>query len=277
VSVQGRRPVVTLLTDYGITDEFAGVLHGVIARLCPDARVINLTHGVVRHDIRGGAAVLAQSLPYMPVGVHLAVVDPTVGGDRRAVALRVADGRILVGPDNGLLWPAAELGGGVEEAAEISRSPWRLEPVSATFHGRDIFAPVTAQLAAGAPLEEAGEPLDPGLLVRLETPRAWTEAGALVATVNNADRFGNLQLGAGWDDIAGIGVGLGDLLQVRLPSGELHPATFARTFSDVPEGKLILFQDSAAKLALGFNQGSAAIRLGLRPGDQLRIGVERDS
>ncbi|HEX3804231.1 MAG TPA: SAM-dependent chlorinase/fluorinase [Solirubrobacteraceae bacterium] len=277
MSVQGRRPVVTLLTDYGITDEFAGVLHGVIARLCPDARVINLTHGVVRHDIRGGAAVLAQSLPYMPVGVHLAVVDPTVGGDRRAVALRVADGRILVGPDNGLLWPAAELGGGVEEAAEISRSPWRLEPVSATFHGRDIFAPVTAQLAAGAPLEEAGEPLDPGLLVRLETPRAWTEAGALVATVNNADRFGNLQLGAGWDDIAGIGVGLGDLLQVRLPSGELHPATFARTFSDVPEGKLILFQDSAAKLALGFNQGSAAIRLGLRPGDQLRIGVERDS
>jgi S-adenosyl-L-methionine hydrolase (adenosine-forming) len=274
VSVSGRRPVVTLLTDYGITDEFAGVLHGVIATICPDARVINLTHGIVRHDVRGGAAVLAQSLAYMPVGVHLAIVDPTVGGDRRAVALALADGRKLVGPDNGLLWPAVQGSGGVEQAVEISRSPWRLEPVSATFHGRDIFAPVTAHLAAGAPLEQAGDPLDPELLVRLQTPPAWIEGGALVATVNNADRFGNLQLAAGWDDIAAFGAELGDLLQIRLPSGESHPATVARTFADVPTGALLVFKDSADKLALGFNQGSAAGRLGLRPGDQLRIGLE---
>jgi S-adenosylmethionine hydrolase len=277
VSAQARRPVITLLTDYGITDEFAGVLHGVIAMICPDARIIDLSHGVLRHDIRGGAAILAQSLPYVPVGVHLAVVDPTVGGDRRAVALRVADGRMFVGPDNGLLWSAAEVSGGVEQAVEISHSPWRLEPVSATFHGRDIFAPVTARLAAGEPLEEAGEPLDPELLIRLETPRAWSDGGALVAAVINADRFGNVQLAAGPDDITAIGVKLGALLQVRLPSGESHAATFARTFSDVAEGELILFQDSAQRLALGFNHGSAAIRLGLRPGDQLRIGVERDS
>jgi S-adenosyl-L-methionine hydrolase (adenosine-forming) len=277
VSVPARRPVITLLTDYGITDEFAGVLHGVIAGICPDARVINLSHGIVRHDVRGGATILAQSLPYMPVGVHLAVVDPTVGGERRAVALRLADERLLVGPDNGLLWPAAELSGGVEQAVEISRSRWRLEPVSATFHGRDIFAPVAATLAAGAPLEDAGEPLDPGLLVRLETPRAWTEGGALVATVGNSDRFGNLQLVAGLEDLVGVGAELGDLLQIRLPSGESHPARYARTFSDVPEGELILFEDSAHRLALGFNHGSAAIRLGLRPGDQLRIGLGHDS
>ncbi len=276
MSVSARRPVITLLTDYGIADEFAGVLHGVIAKICPDARIIDLTHGVVRHDIRGGAAILAQSLPYMPVGVHLAVVDPTVGGDRRAVALRVADGRMLVGPDNGVLWSAAEVSGGVEQAVEISCSRWRLEPVSATFHGRDIFAPVTAHLAAGDPLQEAGEPLDPELLVRLEMPRAWIESGALVAAVNNADRFGNIQLGAGRDDITAIGAQLGDLLQVRLPSGASHPAIFARTFSDVREGELILFEDSAQRLALGLNHGSAASRLGLRPGDQLRIGVERD-
>jgi S-adenosyl-L-methionine hydrolase (adenosine-forming) len=273
MSLPARRPVVTLLTDYGITDEFAGVVNGVIATICPDARVINLTHGIVRHDIRGGAAILAQSLRYMPIGVHLAVVDPTVGGDRRAVALKLADERLLVGPDNGLLWPAAEASGGILEAVEISQSRWRLEPVSATFHGRDIFAPVTAHLAAGEDLSSAGEPLDPTLLVRLETPRAWTEAGALVATVANSDRFGNLQLGAAEPDIVGVGVELGDALQVRLPSGESHLARYARIFSDVDEGERILFVDSADRLALGFNQGSAGARLGLRTGDQLRISI----
>ncbi len=150
-----------MLTDYGLADEFVGVLHGVIARICPDAHVIDLSHGVPPQDIATGAAVLMHALPYMPTGVHVAVVDPTVGGDRRAVALRLADGRILVGPDNGLLWPAALAAGGVEQAFEISASPWRLEPVSATFHGRDIFAAVAAHLAAGEPLELAGDVLDP--------------------------------------------------------------------------------------------------------------------
>lgn len=274
-SVAGERPVITLLTDYGIADVFAGVLHGVIARICPDARVINLTHGIVRHDIRAGAAVLAQSLPYMPVGVHLAIVDPTVGGERRAVALRLADGRILVGPDNGLLWPAAEAGGGVTHAVEISHSRWCLEPVSATFHGRDIFAPVAAQLAAGQPLEQAGEELDLALLVRLEALRARIEGGALVAAVESSDRFGNVQLGAAGDDLAGLGAQLGDRLRLALASGELHLGTFARTFGDVEEGQLIVFQDSARRLALGFNRGSAMARLGLRAGDELRISLVR--
>lgn len=274
---RSRRPVITLLTDYGSTDEFAGVLHGVIAMICPDARVINLTHSIGRHDIRGGAAILAQSLPYLPVGVHLAVVDPRVGGDRRAVALRLADGRILVGPDNGLLWPAAGAGGGVERAAEISQSPWRLEPVSATFHGRDIFAPVAAHLAAGEPFEQAGAPLEPALLVSLEEPRAWTEGGALLVTATNSDRFGNVQLGAVEQDLSGLGVELGDRLRVRLPSGESHPATHAVTFSDVAEGEVILFEDSNHRLALGVNQGSALVRLGLRAGDQLRISAASES
>jgi S-adenosylmethionine hydrolase len=276
MNVPPHRPVITLLTDYGITDEFAGVLNGVISMICPDARVINLTHGVVRHDIRGGAAVLAQSLPYMPIGVHMAVVDPTVGGDRRAVALKLADERLLVGPDNGLLWPAAEVGGGIVQAVEISKSPWRLQPVSATFHGRDIFAPVSAHLAAGEPLATAGEPLDPALLIRLQTPRAWTEGGAMVATVATSDRFGNVQLGAVKTDIAALGAQRGAHLTVRLPSGEQHPARYARTFSDVEQGDLILFEDSAQRLALGFNHGSAVIRLGLQTGDELRISVARE-
>src|SRR6202012_4410672 len=127
------------LTDYGLVDDFVGVLHGVLAKLCPAARVIDLTHGIPRHDVRAGAGVLAHSLPFLPVGIHVAVVDPSVGSERGALALRTRDGRVLVGPDNGLLWLAAEAAGGVLEAVEIARSPWRLEPVSATFHGRDIF------------------------------------------------------------------------------------------------------------------------------------------
>ena len=273
MSVTPAQPVITLMTDYGIADEFAGVLHGVIARICPAARVLDITHGIVRHDIRGGAAVLAQSLAFMPAGVHVAVVDPTVGGDRRAVALELADGRILVGPDNGLLWPAAQAGGGVVRAVEISHSRWCLEPVAATFHGRDIFAPVAAHLAAGGPIEQAGDPLDPSLLITLETPRAWTEGGAVVATVHNADRFGNVQLGAVRDDLAGLTVALGDRLRISLPSGEIHLCTYARTFSDVEEGGLILFEDSWRRLAIGFNRGSAATRLGLRSGDQVRISA----
>jgi S-adenosylmethionine hydrolase len=276
VSVTHRQPVVTLLTDYGTTDEFAGVLHGVIARICPEARVIDISHGVISHDIRGGAAILAQSLPYMPTGVHVAVVDPTVGSDRRAVALRLADGRVLVGPDNGLLWPAAQAAGGVEQAVEISRSPWTLQPVSATFHGRDIFAPVAAHLAAGEALERAGDPIDPAVLVRLETRLARTDGNALEASVNSIDRFGNVQLQAVPDDLSALGVRLGDQLGVELDSGELHIGTYAHIFSDVEEGELLIFEDSSGKLALALNRGGAAARFGLSAGDELRLTSTRE-
>src|SRR5437868_13213091 len=152
-------PVITLLTDYGVDSEFAGVCRGVIARICPDATVVDITHAIARHYIRHGALVLRSSLPYMPVGIHVAVVDPQVGTERRAVASSCSNGRVLVGPDNGVLSLAAAASGGVVEAVDISRSQHRLEPVSATFHGRDVFAPVAAALAAGAPFADAGEPL----------------------------------------------------------------------------------------------------------------------
>src|SRR6185437_8509897 len=185
--------IVTFLSDYGAGDEFVGVVHAVIARLCPAARVIDLGHGVPPQDVRTGARRLARALPFAPAGVHLAVVDPGVGGPRRAVALRTRrEDRLLVGPDNGLLVDAAERFGGVAEAVKISDSPWRVEPVSATFHGRDSFAPVAAELAAGEPLAEGGEPLDPALLVRLEPLAPVADGDALVAHVAEVDGFGNL-------------------------------------------------------------------------------------
>src|SRR3954470_22826830 len=166
-------PLVTFLSDYGHLDEFVGVCHGVIARLAPEVRIIDITHGIARHDVRAGALVLRDALPYVPPGVHLAVVDPDVGGRRRAVALACAEEeRLLVGPDNGLLTLAAERFGGVVEAIDIGHSPHRLEPVSATFHGRDQFSPVAARLAAGDPLAAAGEPISSDQLVRLAAPRA---------------------------------------------------------------------------------------------------------
>ena len=261
-------PVITLLTDYGTADEFVGVCHGVIARLCPSARVIDLTHGVTRHDVRSGAAILANTLPYLPVGVHVAVVDPTVGGDRRAIAFETADGRRFVGPDNGLLWLAAEVAGGITRAVEISASPWRLQPTSATFHGRDIFVPVAARLAAGEPVEQAGEPLDLARLVRLELAEPRVEGGALVMEIAHADRFGNVQFATTVDR---LGLAEGDRTRVLLPSGEAIIAQLVRTFSDVDAGEALLFEDSARKLALGLNQGSFAGRHGLRAGDELRI------
>src|SRR6478609_5781217 len=236
------RPV-TFLSDYGLADEFVGVVHGVVARLCPDARVIDVTHGIPRHDVLAGALALERALPYTPPGVHLAVVDPEVGARRRAVALRVVeDDRLLVGPDNGLLLPAAERFGGVVEAVEISNSPWRLEPVSATFHGRDIFAPVTAHLANGAPFEAAGEPIAVETLERL--PVLAPRPG--IVQVVEVDGFGNL------------------ITNGELPQGDVriggHAVTVGRTFGDVAPGGLVIYEDSAGDVAIAVNGGSAAAR-----------------
>ncbi|MFL5823071.1 MAG: S-adenosyl-l-methionine hydroxide adenosyltransferase family protein [Solirubrobacteraceae bacterium] len=266
-----ERPVITFLSDYGLQDDFVGICHGVIAMLCPEARVIDISHGIPRQDVRAGALVLAASIPYMPAGVHLAVVDPDVGAQRRAVALRLADGRVLVGPDNGLLWPAAQHFGGVAEAVDIAHSPFRLEPVSATFHGRDIFAPVAALLAAGAALPEAGRPLDPGELVSLELPRPRLQDGWLVAHALYVDRFGNVQLDAEHEDLEGSGLRLGRGVQLRDASGGSHTCPFVRTFADVEPGSLLLYEDAYRRLAIAVSRGDAAGRLGVRVDDELWI------
>jgi len=264
------RPV-TFLSDYGTADEFVGVVHAVIARIAPDARVIDIAHGIPRHAVLQGALALARTLPFAPAGVHLAVVDPGVGGGRRAVAVRVADEeRLLVGPDNGLPHPAAERFGGVVEAVDISSSPWRLEPVSATFHGRDVFAPVSARLACGAPLASAGAPLDAAELVALEQTQPRQEEGALVAHVVGTDTFGNVVLDASHGDLLERGLKLGDPVAARTAARRIR-GVLARTFSDVPAGGLLVYEDAGGSLALAINGGDAAALLGLRPGDEVRL------
>ena len=264
-------PTITFLSDYGLSDDFVGVCHAVIARICPQARVIDLTHGIPRHSVRAGALVLEATLPYLPVGVHLAVVDPGVGGDRRAVALATADGRRLVGPDNGLLSLAADEAGGVVEAVDIGRSRFALQPISFTFHGRDIFAPVAAGLAAGAPLADAGRPCDPDTLVRLELPRARRgDDGVLIAHAVYVDQFGNVALNVGREDLSGSG-GVGDRVELVLGSGAARPARLVTTFADVGPGELLVYEDSYRRLAVAVNGGDAAARLDLGEDDEVRI------
>jgi hypothetical protein len=264
--------VISFLSDYGRRDEFVGVCHGVILRRCPGVRIIDLTHEIPRHDVLAGALTLRATLPYTPPGVHLAVVDPGVGtSSRRAVALRSArEERLLVGPDNGLLLAAADSLGGVAAAVDIGASPERLLPVSHTFHGRDIFAPVAAALAAGAPLDEVGEPLPADALERLELPCARIESGGVTAHVVNADHFGNLALDARPEQLAELHAGPGDRLTVEL-GGAAHDARYALAFADVAVGELLLFEDSWGGLALAVNRGSAAELLGAERGVELLV------
>ncbi len=262
--------IITLLTDYGSDDEFVGICHGVIARIAPEARVIDLTHGIGRHDIRHGALVLRNALDYVPLGIHVAVVDPTVGTPRRALALRCADGRVLVGPDNGLLMPAAERAGGIVLAVDITTSPHRLEPVSATFHGRDLFAPVAARLVAGAELAEAGALLDPAELVALELPRAEIHDGELLTHALIVDRFGNVTLDASHEQLAGTGLGLGRAAELAVASSR-HRAIYVHAFGDVEEGGLIVYEDAYRMLAIAVNRGSAAALLGIERDAEVRL------
>ena len=262
--------IVTLLTDYGRDDDFVGVCHGVIRSIHPEADIVDITHGIERYAVRQGALVLRNTLPYMPVGVHVAVVDPQVGTERRAVALRTGDGRILVGPDNGLLSLAWERCEGVDQVVDITRSPHRLEPVSATFHGRDIFAPVGAALARGAELADAGDPLDPETLARVELPEPRDEGGAVVAHALVIDHFGNVGLNVDHERLAGTGITLGGRVDVEA-HGERYVATYAQTFADVSPGELIVYQDAYRTLALAINRGDAAGTLALKPDDEVRL------
>lgn len=262
---------ITFLSDYGVGDDFAGVCRAVIARIAPDAQVIDLTHGISRHDVRSGSAVLADAVPYGPVGVHLAIVDPGVGGARRAVAVRTGgEGHMLVGPDNGLLPPAIEALGGAEVAVDVSESPFRLEAPSRTFHGRDLFAPVAARLATGAEIGEAGTEIDPAELVRQPAIAPRIEQIRVVAHVDRIDGFGNVALDLTADlleghPLAGAGkVSIGSHKRRR-------SAIRAHAFDEVPDGGFLFYEDSSGRMAVAINRGNAADALQVRTGDELEL------
>jgi S-adenosylmethionine hydrolase len=262
------RPIA-LLTDFGHRDPFVGICHGVIMREDPAIRVIDLTHGIARQDVRAGAVALADAVPFLPDDVVVvAVVDPGVGSERRAIAVESADGRVFVGPDNGLLAPAIDLSGGASAAFEISNSPWRLEPVSDTFHGRDIFSPVAARIAAGEPVVEAGVAIESDELVALELPQASFVDGDLTTAVLAVDEFGNARLAATLSDL-GI-LELGAALEIDTDDMR-RQAVFVRTYAEAENGDPVVIVDSSGSLSVSVNGGSAAEALRLEPGKVVRI------
>jgi S-adenosyl-L-methionine hydrolase (adenosine-forming) len=264
-------PFVTFLSDFGTSDDFAGICHGVINLICPEARVIHLTHGIQPQAIGQGARVLAGAIPYLPAGVHLAVVDPGVGSERRAIALRAADGRYFVGPDNGLLIPAADACGGVAEAVAIENPQIMLQPVSRTFHGRDVFSPAAARLAAGMPLSELGPALDPGELVRRSVPDHRIEGSVLHAPVQYVDRFGNIQLAVSAGELDGL-FRIGEMAEIDTGDDRYY-ARCSVTFADVGAGEFVLYEDSAGLLSFALNQGNAAELTATEVGDEIAVDL----
>ena len=266
--------VVTFLTDFGLQDDFVGTCRGVIKRIAPDADVIDITHGIEPQQVLQGALVLASTLPYMPEGVHLAVVDPGVGTERRALCLRSGDGRLYVGPDNGLLILAAERLGGIAAAWQLTSPSFRLEPVSHTFHGRDVFAPAAAHLARGVDPAELGPLLDVGGLVRLPLTAPVVAGDRIRAEVLLVDRFGNVRLNLTTEHLEEVGIAPGSRVELEL-TFERYFAVASRTFADVRPGDVILYEDAYGNVAVAINGGNAAQMLSIKPGDQLGIRILR--
>lgn len=262
------RPVITFLTDFG--PAAPAVCRGVMFGISPDANIIDINHQVPRYSIRSGAGSLVFALKHMPVGVHVAVVDPGVGTERLPVGLKVARGDVLIGPDNGLLIWAAETLGGIVEARALHNRELMLPVISSSFHGRDIFSPMAAHLANGVPFDRVGPPVPIDDLMRLPEIRATVGEGVLDTSITHILIFGNVTLAGTADDLsASIGpLEPGRHLVIDFPAfdgaGPIQERTvWERTFSRVPLGSSLLMSDSEGQLSLADNQGDAARRLGL--------------
>jgi S-adenosylmethionine hydrolase len=270
------RPVITFLSDFG--PSAPAVCRGVMFGIAPDANIIDVSHQVPRYSIRDGARTLVFALPYMPVGVHVAVVDPGVGTDRLPLALRTRRGDVLIGPDNGLLVPAAEALGGIAEARSIENRDLMLPTISSSFHGRDIFSPVAAHLAMGAPFEHVGPVISVDRLVRLSEPKATVREGAVETVITGVMIYGNVTFAGVPADleqaIGKLEPGRPLVLEFGGPNGgpkTRERTTWAETFGRVPLGQSLVMADSEGHLSFADNQGNAAARLGLSIDQAVRI------
>jgi S-adenosylmethionine hydrolase len=266
-----RRSIVTFLSDYGLQDEFVGVCRGVMLGIKPGLNIIDIHHNILRQDVRHGAIVLQQSIKFMPEAVHLAVVDPAVGTERRAVAIESRHGQIFVAPDNGLVIPAVNECGGVKSAHLLANRSLMLSPMSATFHGRDVFAPAAAHIANGVEVKEFGPEIPAVELTGLEVPVAWTHDDHLHAEVLQLDRFGNLQLNFNQQVLEEVGMAAGKRVEIRMEGHRLQ-VSYGKSFADVEVGEFVLVEDSYEKLSLAVNKGDAAARLQAAAGSTIIVG-----
>jgi len=259
---------VSFLSDYGADDEFVGVVRSVIRGIAPQATVVDLTHGIPVHDIRAGSLALARAVQYLVPGVVLAVVDPGVGTERRAVAVEaVESASIFVGPDNGLLASAVAMAGGASRAVALTDDAFHLPTPGATFAGRDVFAPVAAHLCNGVSLDDLGDPVDPASLLPGILPLVRMEKGCLVAEVLWVDRYGNVQLNVGPDEIDA----LGDPVVLTF-GGTTRTATRAAAYGRIGAGAIGLVVDAYGLVSIAADRHSAAAELGLGTGDSVTLG-----
>ena len=274
-----ERPFISFMTDFGVGSSAPSVCRGVMLGIAPDARLVDVTHAIRHFAVRDGAFLLARSLPYFPIGVHVAVIDPGVGTERRPIALQAARGDLLVGPDNGLMVPAAKALGGIVAARFLENRAFWLPNVSHTFHGRDIFAPVAAHLAAGTPFEEIGPEVAPSEITNLVLPIATPRDGGLDTSVLLIDAFGNCRLAGETSDLVTAfgAMDHGRSFELVLPARGTLPATrmsvpWVATFGEVAVGDPLLFEDADyAGPALAVNQGSAADRFRLEVDSPIRL------
>jgi S-adenosyl-L-methionine hydrolase (adenosine-forming) len=260
---------ISFLTDYGLVDEFVGVVKGVIRQLAPDTQVIDITHDVVAHDIRAGSLTLTRSVQYLPDGIVLAIVDPGVGTSRRAIAVEVSNDAchlVFVGPDNGLLAPAVAMAGGATRAYELSNVELHLAAPGATFAGRDIFAPVAARLSAGLELELVGKSIDPHTLLPGVLPLSRNEDGELQGEVLWIDRFGNAQINIDPDEVTPFG----NVVSLRFGTTS-RTARVTHTYGDLKAGEIGLVIDSYGLLAICLDRRPASTDLGLAEGMAVTI------
>jgi len=262
---------LSFLTDYGLDDGFVAACHGVAARIAPHASIIDVTHLIPPGDVRRGAAVLAQTVPYLPPAVHVAVVDPGVGTARRGVAVAAGDS-VFVGPDNGLLSWAVTASGGAARAFSLTNRDLWLAGVAATFHGRDIFMPVAAHLADDAELAATGAQIDVADLVTLPVPERTIRDSVATGEVLTVDRFGNVQLTITAADAAQIGLKPGATALVRCGRHQLI-IPYREMFGAVAPGELVAYTDSAGLVSIAVNGGDAAQRLGLPPGARVSMAT----
>ena len=263
---------LSFLSDFGNDDEFVGVVHGVVARIAPDVRILDITHGIGRGDVHGGALALTRAVQFMPDGVFLAVVDPGVGTERTPIAARTPVG-YFVSPDNGLLAPAVAMVGGADLIVAIEDPRFRLPSPGATFQARDVFGPAAAVLASDqATIEDLGPTLAPGSITPLMIPLAEPAGnGAVKAAVLWIDRFGNMQLNVGPEDLALLDLGPGDDVVVSFELMQ-HRIVWAETYGSVDVGEAVLHVDSHGQMALAVHGGRADEDFPLAVGDSVVIG-----
>ena len=259
-----ERPFISLLTDFGLRDPSAGILHGVILGIAPDASIVDISHEVHKYRIRDGALLLWCAVPYLPVGSHVAVVDPGVGTERRPVAIKTGRGDVLIGPDNGLLMGAAARLGGATDVHLLEAPEFRLPVVSTSFHGRDIFAPAAAHLARGVELPRLGREIDPATLVPSPIPEPVIEDGLLKTSAVYVDTFGNVKLAATRPQLEeALGaLAPGERIATTLGATQ-HEIAWLATFGGAPVGAALLYEDSYGRVCLAENQGNAAASLGI--------------